>query len=181
MKAELKIEGVYIKIFVDDLLYLIFSKKDYSGIQSHINSEFIVKVQHYDHLGFPDRIDEKIITRYFIEIYLRGQESILCEWEKREDWEQILNILNEIPCEESEKVKNVIKEYADKAADGEIKWASTTCESTQDYINENKPVYSEKQYSQLEKTFRELLSRNVYDRSNLYSIWLTKAGLKPIN
>lgn len=71
-----------VKIFIDDIIHLSFSKKTYVGFQSWFED---IEIK---------RFTEK--RKYVIEYYFSDTEPILTEYEDRELWEGILKQLKDI-------------------------------------------------------------------------------------
>jgi hypothetical protein len=65
--VKILIKKSYIKIYIDELLHLSAPKEDIVGFQSYLQGHI-----------------------YCIKYYLRNNSEILCEYEKRELWEEIL-------------------------------------------------------------------------------------------
>jgi len=65
-----------IKVYINDIIHLSFLKQRYIGLQSFISTG--------------------TIPNYYIEVYFIGNDSIILEYNNREDWVQILKLLEVI-------------------------------------------------------------------------------------
>ena len=64
-----------LRIYINNVLHLQIMMKNYDGLQSWLEGT-------------------KKFT-FYIEIYKKDQPSVLCEYDERERWETILNLLDQ--------------------------------------------------------------------------------------